>query len=281
MCTTDFASEESKNGGTTVDSVALRVMTQQDGCECEVSLKTNIVRIQFTREKDKTPIKCTKGTDTRSVSLLPYGVLHLRSKIIGGNFSRGYCLQIYRHHITGDNVRIQINCSIPSMKTTTQQDKTVSGTENIHSHTDTDSTLYIAIGVGSAVVVIALFVVVAIVIIRRKGNENKYENQIQPDNECIDDDSDGLKYNSLYNSSEQHDIMEGDYHTVKLEGTKNRTGIQKLGSDNSAVDGNYSSIAIVNIHAKDGSKTDSRMKSSSTTTPRLETQRTEEETRKN
>ncbi|XP_063402216.1 uncharacterized protein LOC134686480 [Mytilus trossulus] len=153
MCTNDFASEDPKNGGISVDSVVLRVMTQQDGCTCEVSLQNHFntytvymriyellrsaapereacglaIDVDYTSPKNipenKDTIECTKGIDTRSVSLSPNGVQHLRSRIIGGVFSRGYCLQIYRQHTTGDKIGIQMNCSLPYMQTT-QQDKT-------------------------------------------------------------------------------------------------------------------------------------------------------------
>lgn len=126
MCTTDFANEYPENGGTTKDSVALRVRTQQDGCECEVSLQNQyLIYTLYMRRYDlqksaapeqatcglaididytdpvtfppnKASMECTQGTDDRSVSLLKDGVLKLRSRIIDGNFSRGYCIQIYR-----------------------------------------------------------------------------------------------------------------------------------------------------------------------------------------
>lgn len=126
MCSSDFATEENNNGGSTIDSVVLRVMTQRDGCTCEVSLKNqNQIYTIYMRKYDlvtsaapenevcglsidvdyispeaipgnKASIECTKGTNTRSVTTSPSGVLHLRSRIIGGNFTRGYCIQIYR-----------------------------------------------------------------------------------------------------------------------------------------------------------------------------------------
>ncbi|XP_052088031.1 uncharacterized protein LOC127725216 isoform X2 [Mytilus californianus] len=330
MCTTQYAKEEKINGGTTIDSVALRVMTQQDGCTCEVTLQnqTSIYTL-FMRKYDmktnaapenqecglaieidynipnnfpetKDPVECTKGTDARSISLSKNGVLFLRSKIIGGIFKRGYCMQIYRQHNNGDNLSIQMNCSNPNLQATQQTTNlaTQYTTASEHSTTQTtqqttnasiqdttasdkDSTLYIAISVGSVVVVIALIVVVAIAITRRKVNTNKDNTEVQPDTDCTDYDSDGLKYNTLYNASEQQDIMEGDYHTVDLERKQNRTGIQTFGGDYSAVDGNYSSIDIVNMPVKDGSKTNNKIKSTSTTTDRSETQRTEEETSNN
>lgn len=126
MCTNDFASEDSKTGSAAVDSVALRVMTQQDECKCEVSLQNQYnkhtvymrkyglltsaapemdacglaIDIVYTSSgtlpENKAPIECTKGTNTRSVLLSQNGALHLKSRIIGDNFSRGYCIQIHR-----------------------------------------------------------------------------------------------------------------------------------------------------------------------------------------
>ncbi|XP_076079319.1 uncharacterized protein LOC143049603 [Mytilus galloprovincialis] len=355
MCTNDFAKEEPSNGGTTTDSVALRVMTKQDGCTCEVSLQNQymiytlymrrydlqtraapegeacglVIDIDYTipdtYQANKDSIECMQGTNVRSVSLLQNGVLKLSSRIIGGNFSRGYCIQIYRQHTAVDNVGIHINCSLSNSQTT-QQDKTVSSNmqttqpmfdatiqddtviSNIQTTqhmtdaaiedytfagdmqttgqmadaviednavSDIDSTLYIAIGVGSAVVVVAFCVVVAIIIIRRKGNKNNDGIEVQSDINSNDDDSDGLKYNCLYNTSEQN-IMEGNHHTVDIENKQN-PGIQIFDSDYSTVDGNYSSVEIVNMHLHEGSDNDRNIKSTSTTSPRSEIKRTEEE----
>lgn len=126
MCVTNYAIEDDSNGGTTVDSVALRVMTQQDGCTCEVTLLnqqdiyTLYVRkydlrinaapensacgfaidmeynVQNNHSGTEDPIECTKGTNTRLITLSKNGVLHLRSRIIDGCFSRGYCIQFFR-----------------------------------------------------------------------------------------------------------------------------------------------------------------------------------------
>ncbi|XP_071137453.1 uncharacterized protein [Mytilus edulis] len=335
MCTNDFAKEEPSNGGTTTDSVALRVMTKQDGCTCEVSLQNQYMiytlymrrydlqtraapegeacglaididyTIPDTYQANKDSIECMQGTNVRSVSLLQNGVLKLSSRIIGGNFSRGYCIQIYRQHTAVDNVGIHINCSLSNSQTT-QQDKTVASNmqttqpmfdasiqddtfvSNMQTTqhmtdaaieddtvTDIDSTLYIAIGVGSAVVVVAFFIVVALIIIRRKGNKNNDGIEVQSDINSNDDDSDGLKYNCLYNTSEQN-IMEGNHHTVDIENKQN-PGIQIFDSDCSTVDGNYSSVEIVNMHFHEGSDNDRNIKSTSTTSPRSEIKRTEEE----
>ncbi|XP_063402214.1 uncharacterized protein LOC134686477 [Mytilus trossulus] len=305
MCTTQYVTEGDKNGGTTVDSVSLRVRTQQDGCTCEVALQnqTSLYTIYMRKYDSNTiaapekqacglaivtdykipegfpdnayPVECTEGTQSRSISLRTNGILHLRSRVINGTFTRGYCMQIYRHHNPGENLGIEINCFRPNMETPKQKtNATIQDTPV----SDTNSALYIGIGVGSAVVVIALFVTIAIIIIRRKGNKDMNGAEKQTEVDCTNNDSDGLKYNTLYNSSEHQDIMEGDYHTVELEGKQKRTGIQNLGSDNSVDGGNYSSIDIVNIHGLDGSKPDNRIKSKSATTPRSETQRPEKET---
>lgn len=101
---------------------------------------------------------------------------------------------------------------------------------------------------------------------RRKGNKNKDDTEVQSNIHCTDDDSDGLKYNTLYNASEQQEIMEGDYHTVEIQG-KQSSGIQNVVADSSSVDGNYTSIDIVNMSAKDGFKTDRKIKSTFNTTP--------------
>lgn len=126
MCTTDYATEVDTNGGTTVDSVALRVMTQQDGCECEVTLQNQkTIHTIYMRKYDlntnaspekaacglsididynipnnlpenKNPVECIEGTQPRSISLTTNGILHLRSRVINGTFTRGYCMQIFR-----------------------------------------------------------------------------------------------------------------------------------------------------------------------------------------
>ena len=38
MCTLSSATEETNSGGYTIDSVVLRIMTQQDDCICRVTL---------------------------------------------------------------------------------------------------------------------------------------------------------------------------------------------------------------------------------------------------
>lgn len=126
MCTTDYATEDDNDGGTTIDSVALRVTTQQGGCTCEVTLlnQQDIYTLNMRKYDDKTnaapenaacglaidldynipnnlpenknPVECVEETQTRSISLAKNEILHLRSRVISGSFTRGYCMQIYR-----------------------------------------------------------------------------------------------------------------------------------------------------------------------------------------
>lgn len=126
MCTTGYATEDKNNGGTTADSVALRVTTQQDGCSCEVTLlNQQDIYTLYMRKYDlntiaapenaacgllidinynipnnypvnNNSIECTDGTDDRLIGLLKNGFINLRSRVISGTFTRGYCMQIYR-----------------------------------------------------------------------------------------------------------------------------------------------------------------------------------------
>ncbi|CAC5372603.1 unnamed protein product [Mytilus coruscus] len=165
LCTTDYATEDDNNGGTSVDSVALRAMTQQDGCECEVKLqnqtsiytlnmrKYDLVRsaapvqeacglaihidynIPNNLPETKDPIECTRGTGGRAITLLKNGVLYFRSRIIDGIFSTGYCIQIYRQDSTGNELRLQLHCSqyitTPPGKNITKCNESVSDNGNV------------------------------------------------------------------------------------------------------------------------------------------------------
>lgn len=65
----------------------------QDACGLAIYIDYNIPNnIQET----KAPIECTRGTDNRAITLTKNGVLYLRTRIIDGSFSSGYCIQIYR-----------------------------------------------------------------------------------------------------------------------------------------------------------------------------------------
>ncbi|XP_076078792.1 uncharacterized protein LOC143048809 [Mytilus galloprovincialis] len=126
MCTDDFAKEDSADGSKAVDSVLLRITKQQNDCICHVSLHNNATNYTIYMSKYEglsisapvqtncglavdvnyvdtsyitrslQSINCTHGTGVRSIAL---GVneLILKSRIISGDFTRGYCMQIYRN----------------------------------------------------------------------------------------------------------------------------------------------------------------------------------------
>lgn len=126
MCTNDSAVEISTGGGISVDSVLLRITKQQNNCVCHVSLQntdTNnytIYMAKYEEQSNAAPeqqncglaidvkyldtsditrtlqsIECASGTRRRSITL-GGNELILKSRIISGNFTRGYCMQIYR-----------------------------------------------------------------------------------------------------------------------------------------------------------------------------------------
>ncbi|VDH97311.1 Hypothetical predicted protein [Mytilus galloprovincialis] len=126
MCTDDSAIEDSVDGSKTVDSVLLRITKQKNNCICYVSLQnaaTNYkiymskydllsnsapeqsncglaVDVDYVDTSDITrslqSINCTHGTGVRSIAL-GGNELIFKSRIIPGDFSRGYCMQIYRN----------------------------------------------------------------------------------------------------------------------------------------------------------------------------------------
>ncbi|CAC5366883.1 unnamed protein product [Mytilus coruscus] len=140
MCTDDFAIEENLNGSKTVDSVLLRIIKQQSNCICHVSLQNNAmnytifmsiyeeqsnaapeqqncglaVDVDYVDTSNTTrslqPIECTNGTGIRSIGL-DGNELKLKTRIIGGTFTRGYCMQIFRNQSTNPcqmNARVNL-----------------------------------------------------------------------------------------------------------------------------------------------------------------------------
>lgn len=132
MCQTGSAEEqigESKDGHQHFDHVTLRASTQEDNCTCMVFIE-NQSSITFqmyiepyqtlpssapkesgcgleqylefyymeTVQKDlkMVPIKCTSGQSVRALPLYRNSALIFSSKVINGNFTRGYCIDIQR-----------------------------------------------------------------------------------------------------------------------------------------------------------------------------------------
>ena len=126
MCKTNSATEEKPSGSHHVDSVVLRIMIQQDNCICRVNIEYQIELIHIGLGKygrfissapmesqcglavdinhipDMStgnviaPIKCIDNVDFRIIPLFKNSTVQLKSRIINGSFTRGYCMVIAR-----------------------------------------------------------------------------------------------------------------------------------------------------------------------------------------
>lgn len=125
MCTDNYVVEDIIDGGNSVDSVVLRISKQQNNCICHVNLQKTVTNYTIFMTKyhgysgssphlqncglvidveyvdaSGTPrplpsIECTIGTNMRSITL-GGSTLLFKSRIIDGNFTRGYCMEIFR-----------------------------------------------------------------------------------------------------------------------------------------------------------------------------------------
>ncbi|VDI22053.1 Hypothetical predicted protein [Mytilus galloprovincialis] len=128
ICTDDSAIEDSVDESKAVDSVLLRITKHQNNCICHVTLHNNAtdytmymskyegqsnaapeqhncglaVDVEYVDNSDTIrslqPIECTNGTSMRSIEL-ESSELKLKSRIIDGDFTRGYCMQISRNQV--------------------------------------------------------------------------------------------------------------------------------------------------------------------------------------
>ena len=126
MCKSSSATEETNYGGYRVDSVVLRIMTQQDDCICRVMMDNQIdtvsvgirkcdgltasapveadcglaVDINYIPDMSTgnviAPIECLVNDTIRNTPLFQKSYLQFRSRIINGNFIRGFCIRIKR-----------------------------------------------------------------------------------------------------------------------------------------------------------------------------------------
>ena len=126
MCKSSSATEETSSGGYKVESVALRIMTQEDDCICRVMIDNQIdavsvgirkvdgltasapvvadcglaVDVNHIPKMSKgnviAPIECLLNDTIRHIPLFQQGYLQFRSRIINGNFIRGFCIRIIR-----------------------------------------------------------------------------------------------------------------------------------------------------------------------------------------
>ena len=126
MCKSSSAKEETGSGGFKVDSVVLRIMTQEDDCICRVMIDNHIDTVgvgirtvdgltssapvvaecglavdinhipKMSTGNVIAPIECLVNDTIRHTLLFQKGYLQFRSRIINGNFIRGFCIRIIR-----------------------------------------------------------------------------------------------------------------------------------------------------------------------------------------
>ncbi len=125
MCTSSSATENITHSGSyMVDSVVLRIMKQQNNCICRVTIDNQIGPISINLRKYEglissapeetecglavdinhipnitsvtAPIECLEKVNFRYIPLLLNSTLQFKSRIINGNFTRGYCMHMYR-----------------------------------------------------------------------------------------------------------------------------------------------------------------------------------------
>ncbi|CAG2215917.1 unnamed protein product [Mytilus edulis] len=178
------------------------------------------------KHNDLDRIGCPPGQTSRSLSFPRNGVLRFTSNVIGGNLTRGYCIDVQRGKMVDQNDTLKIVCGEPGV-TPSLQMTTTQSPDHFTSHpsatdstpkdhptstgllvNNTDySTIYIVAGTSAGVLLILTLVVVIIFCKRKSFNKTrKAQGTNKPDiaftNEQDDPDYDGLKYNVLYVSAE-------------------------------------------------------------------------------
>ena len=126
MCKSRSAAEKTSSGGYIVDSVVLRIMTQEDDCICRVMIdnqKDTVgvgirkcdgltasapveadcgLEVDINHISDMStgnviaPIECLVNGTLRHTPLFQKSYLQFRSRIINANFIRGFCIRIIR-----------------------------------------------------------------------------------------------------------------------------------------------------------------------------------------
>ena len=130
MCKSSSATEETSYGNNKIDSVVLRIMTQQNNCACRVTLDNQITPVSIglrkydgltssapeeaecglavdvnhlpamATENGTAPIKCIDKVNLRNLQLLQNSISQFKSRIINGKFTRGYCMRITRGNVS-------------------------------------------------------------------------------------------------------------------------------------------------------------------------------------
>ncbi|CAG2215855.1 unnamed protein product [Mytilus edulis] len=213
------------------------------------------------------PIQCKNGTKKREIVLENDSVIELKSRVIAGNFTGGYCMHIFRDDKSKDSkVQLNIKCDDPDRTTThvsaattykdslqyeekivptagtEDNDKTVPKKENNQEDKKFEMYIYIGAGAGGVLVIIVILLIILCI---RKRSKKKTINGEQTTHGSNDPDSDNgeLKDNILYVSSDQQDIIEdGNYHMVDLGQKRGVNESRSSDVEYSTADGNYSSI---------------------------------------
>ena len=134
MCTLSSAMENIQlSGSFNVDSVVLRIMIQ-DNCICRVTIDNQVQPISIALRKynglstsaptkygcglavdithipnisagnEIAPMQCVENTNFRDIKLLQNSSLQFKSRIIDGNFTRGYCMRLKRGNVKLENL---------------------------------------------------------------------------------------------------------------------------------------------------------------------------------
>jgi hypothetical protein len=139
MCKSSSATEETVSGIYKVDSVVLRIMTQEDDCICRVMIDNQIdaesvgirkvdgltasgpekadcrLAIDINHIPDTStgnviaPIECLVNGTLRYTPMFQNGYLQFRSRIINGDFIRGFCIRIIRGKASLQIVNLKTN----------------------------------------------------------------------------------------------------------------------------------------------------------------------------
>ncbi|XP_076079184.1 uncharacterized protein LOC143049426 [Mytilus galloprovincialis] len=268
MCQSGVGEEDYKTGHVEVDSVALRITTPEDNCLCQVYLlnqtdQYNVFMKYYTKSisgpdhincwlaidisisaelnKDESleTIQCTNRTSARPIFLKQNEMLNFKSTLIDGTLTSEYCFLIFR--------RSNGMTTIPSLHIKCNQVTTNKTSYSPIIKEDANWTLYVIIGAsaGGFTSVIAI-AVVTIYTWRKRNNSsgNDCNDKEQSQMKSVRDpdyDSEGLKRNILYQSREQCDITDGNYHTVELEDRQEVDDTQNIDGDYISIDENFSS----------------------------------------
>ena len=149
MCKSSSATEEISSGSFKVESVVLRIMTQQDDCICRVMINNQIDTVSVGIRKFDgltasapvaadcglevdvnnipsmstgnviAPIECLVNDTIRHTPLFQKRYLQFRSRIINGDFISGFCIRIIRGNASLQIVNLKKKSSANNFRSPT------------------------------------------------------------------------------------------------------------------------------------------------------------------